>query len=85
MHNHYNHIRNLLQDALIIAWLLDHFKSATVTLELECHDGTTATITETLAELISNTLETSSQLIQTPPKSKSLADSLGDIKQHHWF
>lgn len=85
MNQHCSHISSILQEALVIAWLLDHFKTATVTLELECHDGKTATITETMAELIADTLETGSQLIQTPPKPKSLADSLGDIKKHEWF
>lgn len=85
MNKHCNHISSILQEALVIAWLLDHFKTATVTLELECHDGKTATITETMAELIADTLETRSQLMQTPPKSKSLVDSLGDIKKNPWF
>ena len=34
MNQHCSHISSILQEALVIAWLLDHFKTATVTLEL---------------------------------------------------
>jgi hypothetical protein len=55
MKNQCSYISDLLRDALIIAWTIDHFKGARVTLELCCSDGSIATITETMDHLDDDT------------------------------
>jgi hypothetical protein len=77
-------ISNVLKEALVIAWTLDHIKGATVTLDLSCSDGRTATITETMDNLDGDT-DTSVSLIQQPPPTRSAVDQLGDIKKNTWF
>jgi len=79
-----NQISEVLKEALIIAWTLDHFKSAKVSFELSCLDGSTATVTETLDHLDDDTDNSGSSIQRTPPQ-RSLADKLGDIKQNTWF
>lgn len=76
-------ISNVLKEALIIAWTLNRFKGATVTLELSCFDGSTATITETMDHL-DDTDNSGSSVRQSPPP-RSMADRLGDIKKNNWF
>lgn len=56
----------VMKEALIIAWTLDHFKEASVTLNLSCFDGSTATITETLDQLDDDTENAGSSIRQTP-------------------
>ncbi|WP_370230396.1 hypothetical protein [Marinobacter nauticus] len=77
-------ISEVLKEALIIAWTLDHFKSAKVSLELSCFDGSTATVTETLGHLDENNDNSGSSIQRTQPQ-RSLVDQLGDIKQNTWF
>ena len=77
-------ISEVLKEALIIAWTLDHFKSAKVSLELSCFDDSTATVTETMDHLDDDTDNSGSSIQRTPPQ-RSLADQLGDIKQNTWF
>lgn len=77
-------ISEVLKEALIIAWTLDHFKSAKVSLELSCFDGSTATVTETMDHLDDDTDSSRSSIQRNPPK-RSLVDQLGDIKQNTWF
>ena len=84
MKNQCSYISDLLRDALIIAWTIDHFKGAKVTLELCCSDGSIATITETMDHLDDDTDNSGSSIQQSPPP-RSLADRLGDIKKHTWF
>jgi hypothetical protein len=84
MKNQCDYISGLLRDALVIAWTVDHFKTAKVTLQLSCSDGSTATITETMDQLDDDTDNSGSSIQQSPPP-RSLADRLGDIKKHTWF
>jgi hypothetical protein len=77
-------ISNVLKEALVIAWTLDHFKGARVMLELSCFDGSTATITESMDHLDDDTDNSGSSIQQSPPP-RSAADRLGDIKKHTWF
>lgn len=77
-------ISEVLKEALVIAWTLDHFKSAKVSLELSCFDGSTATVTETMDHLDDDTYNSGSSIQRTPLK-RSLVDQLGDIKQNTWF
>lgn len=77
-------ISEVLKEALIIAWTLDHFKSAKVSLELSCFDGSTATVTETMDHLDDDTDNSGASIQRTPPK-RSLVNQLGDIKQNIWF
>jgi hypothetical protein len=78
-----SYISEALKDALIFAWTADRFKSAKVTLELTCSDGSTATITETLDGLVNNIDNSGSSTQQSPPRSP--VDQLGDIKKNNWF
>ncbi|MCZ4283553.1 hypothetical protein O4H29_01820 [Marinobacter salarius] len=80
----YNQISEVLKEALVIAWTLDHFKGAKVSLEVSCFDGSTATITEKLDHLDDDT-DNSGSSIQRSPPMRSLVDQLGDIKKNIWF
>jgi len=84
MKNQCSYISDLLRDALVIAWTVDDFKTAKVTLQLSCSDGSAATITETIDHLDDDTDNSGSSVQQSPPP-RSLADRLGDIKKHTWF
>ena len=84
MQNQCSYISDLLQGALVIAWTVDHFKTAKVTLELSCSDGSTATITETMDHLDGDIVNSGSSIQQSPPP-RSLADQLGDITKNTWF
>lgn len=84
MQNQCSYISDLLQGALVIAWTVDHFKTAKATLELSCSDGSTATITETMDHLDGDTDSSGSSIQQSPPP-RSLAEQLGDIKKNTWF
>ncbi|MAL98026.1 hypothetical protein [Hydrocarboniclastica marina] len=75
---------DVLKEALIIAWTIEHFKNAKVTLELTCSDGQTATITETMEALDTKT-DISGSSIQSSPGLSAAADQLGDIKTDTWF
>ncbi len=77
-------ISSLLKEALAVAETVDPFKGATVSLNLSCFDGSTATVTETLNNPGDDTDNTGSSITQTPPQ-KSLVDQLGDIKTNTWF
>ncbi|PPK48482.1 hypothetical protein BY454_1823 [Marinobacter persicus] len=54
-------------------------------MEVECTDGQTLAVNETMEDLLPDTLQTGSHSTQTPPQHRSLADGLGDIKQNVWF
>jgi len=77
-------ISSVLKEALVIAWTLDRLKGATVTLELSCSDGSTATITETMDHLDDDTGTSGSSIQQSPP-TRSAVDQLGDIQKNTWF
>lgn len=77
-------ISNVLKEALVIAWTLDRLKGATVTLDLFCSDGRTATITETLDHL-SDDADNSGSSVQQSPPARSAVDQLGDIQKNTWF
>ncbi|KXS54624.1 MAG: Uncharacterized protein AWU57_978 [Marinobacter sp. T13-3] len=85
MSNHTTEIQNLLQQALVLAWVMDRFQRATATIEIECTDGEKITMQETMHDLLPETLQTSSNSTQMPPHRKPLAASLGDIKTNYWF
>lgn len=77
-------ISALLKEALAAAETVDHFKSAVVSLELSCSDGSTATVIETLDNPGDDTDNSGSSISHTP-RQKSLVDQLGDIKTNTWF
>ena len=86
MNSHCSHISNILQDALVIAWILDDFEQAEITCTVKCRDGKKAIITESLEEPRPDTPRFSSKIVQTPPPcAKSIADDLGAIKKNDWF
>lgn len=74
----------VLKEALALAETFEHFKSASVSLELSCFDGSLATITETLENPGDNTNNSGSSGTHTPAQ-KSPVDQLGDIKTNTWF
>lgn len=74
----------LLKEALAVAETFEHFKSASVSLELSCFDGSIAAVTETIDNPGDDTDNSGSSISHTP-RQKSLVDQLGDIKTNTWF
>ncbi|MAB52969.1 MULTISPECIES: hypothetical protein [unclassified Marinobacter] len=74
----------LLKEALAVAETFEHFKSASVSLELSCSDGSIAAVTETIDNPGDDTDNSGSSITHTP-RQKSLVDQLGDIKTNTWF
>jgi len=86
MNNHCSHISNILQEALVIAWVIDDFEQAEVTCTVKCGDGKKAIITGSVDEPHPDTPRFSSKIVQTSaPCADSIADALGSITKNEWF
>jgi archaellum biogenesis ATPase FlaH len=83
MNNENIYISEHLRDALVIAWTIDGFKKARVTLEVICSDGQTVVITENLEVFSDDTMFFGSSSQPTPVRSA--VDQLSDIKTNVWF
>jgi hypothetical protein len=83
MNNENIYISEHLRDALVIAWTIDGFKKAKVTIEVICSDGETVVITENLETFSYDTIFFGSSCQSKP--ARSVVDQLGDIKTNAWF
>ncbi|WP_417516485.1 hypothetical protein [Marinobacter sp.] len=83
MTNENIYISEHLRDALVIAWTIDGFKKARVTLEVICSDDEKAVITENLEIFSDDTMFFGSS--SKPKPAKSVVDQLGGIKTNVWF
>jgi hypothetical protein len=83
MNNENIYISEHLRDALVIAWTIDGFKKARVTLEVICSDCETLVITENLEVFSDDTMFFGSSSQPTP--IRSAVDQLSDIKTNVWF